>query len=96
MGLTSRHQIRYVFYMRTTLTIDDDVAAFLENMRRMRKTSLKSVVNEALRQGLKEMTTPSPRGKPYQSRAVALGRCLVGNLNDISETLAIAEGEDFK
>jgi len=82
--------------MRTTLTIDDDVAAFLEDMRRTRNTSLQSVVNEVLRQGLKEMTTPSRRGKPYQSRAVSLGRCLVGNLDDISEALAIAEGEDFK
>ncbi|MBE9593369.1 MAG: ribbon-helix-helix protein, CopG family, partial [Proteobacteria bacterium] len=41
--------------MRTTLTIDEDVAALLENMRRTKKTSLKSLVNEALRQGLKEM-----------------------------------------
>ena len=82
--------------MRTTLTIDEDVAAILENIRRKRKASLKSVVNEALRQGLKEMTTPPRRGRPYQSRAVSLGRCLVGSLDDISEALAIAEGEDFK
>ena len=82
--------------MRTTLTIDDDVAALLENIRRTNKASLKSVVNKALRQGLREMRTPYRRGKPYQSRSVSLGRCLVGNLDDISEALAIAEGEDFK
>ena len=82
--------------MRTTLTIDEDVAAILENIRRKRKASFKSIVNEALRQGLKEMATPSRRGRPYQSRAVSLGRCLVGSLDNISEALAIAEGEDFK
>ncbi|MBW2312106.1 MAG: ribbon-helix-helix protein, CopG family [Deltaproteobacteria bacterium] len=77
--------------MRTTLTIDDDVAALLEHKRRTSKASLKSVINEALRQGLKEMRTPFRRGKPYQSRSVSLGRCLVGNLDDISEALAMGE-----
>jgi len=82
--------------MRTTLTIDEDVAALLENVRRTSKSSLKSVVNKALRKGLKEMRTPSRRSKSYQSRSVFLGRCLVGNIDDISEALSIAEGEDFK
>ena len=82
--------------MRTTLTIDDDVSVLLENIRTRRKISFKSVVNEALRQGLKQMTNPPRRGKPYKSRSVSLGRCLVGSVDDISETLAIAEGEDYK
>lgn len=82
--------------MRTTLTIDDDVARLLEDIRRTRKISLKSVVNEALRQGLKQMTSPPRRGKPYKSRSASLGRCLVGSVDDVSETLAISEGEDYK
>ena len=82
--------------MRTTLTIDEDVAALLDRIRMTRKQSFKSLVNEALRYGLKEMTTPPKRGKPYKTRTVSLGRCLMGNLDDISEVLAIAEGEDFK
>lgn len=82
--------------MRTTLTIDEDVAALLENMRRTKKTSLKSLVNEALRQGLKEMTTPPRKVGFYRNRSVSLGRCLVGSLDDISEALAIAEDEKFK
>ena len=53
------------------------------------------MVNEALRQGLNEMATPPKRSKPYQTRTVSLGRCLVGSLDDISEVLAVAEGEDF-
>ena len=82
--------------MRTTLTIDDDVARLLEDIRRTRKISLKSVVNEALRQGLKQMTSPPRKGKPYKSRSVSPGRCLVGSVDDVSETLAISEGEDYK
>ena len=82
--------------MRTTLTIDDDVATLLERIRRTKNQSFKELVNEALRQGLKEMATPPKPRKPYKTRAVSLGRCLVGSLDDISEMLAFAEGEDFK
>jgi len=38
--------------MRTTLTLEDDVAALLLRLRERRKASLKTVVNEALREGL--------------------------------------------
>ena len=82
--------------MRTTLAIDDDVAALLERISSSRKQSFKSLVNAALRHGLKEMATPPKPGKPCKTRAVPLGRCLVGSLDDISEALAVAEGEDFR
>ena len=79
--------------MRTTLTLDDDVASLLERARKSRETNFKTIVNEALRQGLREMTKPSLRGKPYQTREANLGRCLVAGLDDISEALAVAEGD---
>ncbi|MGD9262702.1 MAG: CopG family transcriptional regulator [Desulfobacterales bacterium] len=82
--------------MRTTLTIDDDVAAALERIRKTRKLSFKALVNDALRQGLKEMSRPPRKIKPYKTKPVSLGRCLVGSLDDISEALAIAEGENFR
>ena len=82
--------------MRTTLTIDDDVAAALERIRKTRKLSYKALVNEALRQGLKEITRPPRSLKPYQTKSVSLGRCVAGSLDDVSEALAIAEGEDFR
>jgi hypothetical protein len=82
--------------MRTTLTIEEDVAKLLESVRRRRNTSLKVVINEALRQGLRDMTKPPRRGKPYATRSVTLGRCQLANLDDISEVIAIAEGDTFK
>lgn len=82
--------------MRTTLTLDDDVAALLERVRKSRKAGLKETVNEALRQGLRQMTTPPPRRKPYQTPSWDLGKCLVDNLDKISEVLAYAEGEDYR
>jgi hypothetical protein len=82
--------------MRTTLSLDDDVAALLARVRQARKAGLKQVVNEALRQGLKQMAAPPPRRKPYRTKPVSLGRCLVGSLDDVSEALAIGEGESFR
>jgi hypothetical protein len=38
--------------MRTTLTIDDDLAAILERERRTKGLSLKEMVNSTLRRGL--------------------------------------------
>ena len=83
--------------MRTTLSLDKDVAAALERLRKARKASLKEVVNEALRRGLAQMASPpaAPR-RPFRTRAVSLGRCLVGNVDNVSEVLAVAEGESFK
>jgi hypothetical protein len=80
--------------MRTTLTLDEDVAVLLERSRRSRRATLKHVVNEALRQGLKQMTAPAPRGAPYRTRTVSLGRCLVGSIDDVADVLALAEGEN--
>lgn len=83
--------------MRTTLTLDQDVAAALERLRKARKASLKRIVNEALRQGLARMAAPpaGPR-RPFRTRALSLGRCLVGNIDNVAELLAVAEGERFK
>jgi hypothetical protein len=81
--------------MRTTLTLDDDVAAALERLRRSRQVRLRDLVNEALRRGLKEMDNPKARHE-VRTRAVALGRLRIASIDNIGEALAIAEGEAFK
>ena len=82
--------------MRTTLTIDDDVAAELERLRRSREANLKDLVNEALRRGLREMTSSPKSKKPFRTRSVDCGRLLIDSIDNIAEVLAYAEGEDFK
>jgi hypothetical protein len=82
--------------MRTTLTLDDDVAALLARIRASRKTSFKAVVNEALRQGLQQMTSPATPHPPYRTRSVSLGACRVGDLTDIAELLAVGEGDSYR
>jgi hypothetical protein len=82
--------------MRTTLSLDDDVAALLARAQKARKAGLKEVVNDALRHGLHEMTKPAPRRKRFETQAASLGKCLLGNLDDVAEALAVAEGETFR
>jgi len=82
--------------MRTTLTLDDDVAAALEQMRETRKASLKELVNQALREGLKQMRAPPKRGEPFHTQPAILGRLRIGSIDDVAEALSIAEGESFK
>ena len=82
--------------MRTTLTLDDDVAAALERLRRSRQTSLKALVNEALREGLRQMRTRRGRREPFRTEAVSLGRLRIGSIDDVAEALAVAEGESFR
>ena len=81
--------------VRTTLTLDDDVAALLDRVRKQRKAGLKTVINEALRRGLVSLSKPSKRGN-FQTEAVSLGVCHLPNLDNIAEVLAVAESEGFR
>jgi hypothetical protein len=49
--------------MRTTLTLDDDVAAKLRELAHRRKVSFKEIVNSVLRRGLNAQET---RGETVQ------------------------------
>jgi hypothetical protein len=82
--------------MRTTLTLDDDVAAAIEQLRRARDANLKDIVNEALRKGLSDLTARPKQREPYHTQVVELGRVRIPSIDNISESLGIAEGEAFK
>jgi hypothetical protein len=82
--------------MRTTLTVDDDVAVVLERLRKSRDVSLKELINEALRRGLSEMTGAAKRRERVRTRAVSLGGLRIASIDNIGEALAVAEGENFK
>lgn len=82
--------------MRTTLTLDDDVAAQIERLRRNRDVSLKDLVNQALRAGLRQLTATRRSPTPFMTETVDLGRCLLGNVDNVAEVLAVVEGESFR
>ena len=50
--------------MRTTLSLDDDVAALLQRALTRRKEPLKKVVNDALREGSRDSWGRGPLGRP--------------------------------
>ena len=82
--------------MRTTLTLDKDVAAIIERLRKTRGESLRSLVNEALREGLKHLAAPRRQQVIYCTGSVDLGRCLLGSVDNVAEVLAVAESESFR
>jgi hypothetical protein len=82
--------------MRTTLTLEDDVAALLERVRKSKKLGLKEAINEALRNGFQQMLVPTQPTKVFKTKGVNLGRCLIGNIDDTAEALALGEGEHFR
>jgi len=81
--------------MRTTLTIEKDVALQLERLRRSRDLSLKDLVNEALRRGLRDMDASTKKRKPFRMHTFNMGKPLI-NIDNIAEAIAYVEGEGFK
>jgi hypothetical protein len=55
--------------MRTTLTVEDDLAEQLSELAHRTKTSFKAVVNDTLRRGLAQTLPPEPpfRVIPHKS-----------------------------
>ena len=82
--------------MRTTLTLDDDVAVRLKAAVKTRGRPFKAVVNEALRAGLQAMEKRRPARKPYQTSGFNLGPSLVGSLDNIEEVVTRGEGEPHR
>ncbi len=80
--------------MRTTLTIDDDVAVRLERLRRERGAKFKDIVNEVLRRGLDSEARPKTR-KRFELKTFDMGEALVP-LDNVAEAIALIEGDDHK
>jgi len=82
--------------MRTTVTIDDDVATKLQaEMRRQRSRNFKQVLNDVLRRGLlvrRELAA----SKPFRVRARRMGKMQGLNYDNVGELLEYLEGAEHK
>ena len=81
--------------MRTTLTLDDDVAVFLKTQSQLHDKPFKQVVNETLRRG---MAPGSPGSEPPRFRIAPNRSGLAAGadprrLNQLNDQL---EAEDFR
>jgi hypothetical protein len=81
--------------MRTTLTLDSDVAAKARRGAARLGKPFKSVINSALRIGLDEVLKPA-KAKPYKTKARTLGLRPGLSYDNIGELLAKIEGEDHR
>ena len=80
--------------MRTTLTLDDDVASELRERMRRDGRSMKDLVNDLLRRGLRSGDAPLPGREPVRietfSSPFATG-IEAGALNQLTDELEVSE-----
>lgn len=82
--------------MRTTITLDDDVAAKLNaEMRRRKTNNFKETVNDVLRRGLLARRELSAAGA-FKVRARRLGNRPGTRFDDVGELLEQLEGATHK
>ncbi|HZO97855.1 MAG TPA: ribbon-helix-helix protein, CopG family [Gaiellaceae bacterium] len=72
--------------MRTTVSLDDDVAAAVERLRRERSLGLSEAVNELIRAGLGARRSR----RRFQQRSSRIGLRL--DVANVAEALEILEG----
>ena len=82
--------------MRTTLTLDEDVAGKLKSEARRSGRSFREIVNDTLRRGLASRPEAKPR-KPFQVSARDLGQLRPGlALDSVSDLLEQVEGPLYR
>lgn len=81
--------------MRTTLTLDDDVAVKLKAESRRVGRPFKEIVNETLRAGLANRRAASPR-TAFRVEARDLGLKPGLSLDNVAELLEQVEGPPFR
>jgi len=82
--------------MRTTLTLDDDVAAKLKVESRRAGRPFREIVNETLRRGLASRRLTSRR-QPFKIEARDLGNLKPGlSLDNVAELVEQVEGSAFR
>jgi hypothetical protein len=73
--------------MRTTLTLDPDVASMLERHRKEHRLGMKEAVNQVLRMGFKALEKPAVRRRSFATEVVHHGKARIPNIDDIGQIL---------
>lgn len=81
--------------MRTTLTLDPDVASKARKGAARLGKPFKEVINAALRLGLEQLLKPRP-AKAYRTQPKPMGLRQGFTYDNIAELIARAEGEDHQ
>jgi len=81
--------------MRTTLTLDEDVARALKKVAREQGNSFKSTVNEVLRRGLATGEKPLPARKPFEVKSAPRGFRAGTDLLKLNQLADELESEGF-
>lgn len=80
--------------MRTTLTLEDDLARKLKDLAHQSRRSFKEVVNEIIRIGLEHRGKPVSKARIFQVEARHCGFVTgidIGKLNQIADELEAAD-----
>lgn len=81
--------------MRTTLTLDSDVADMAQALSRATGKAFKDIINDALRRALPEMQQARPLD-PYVTKPHHMGLRPGISLDNVQELLSRIEGEDAR
>jgi hypothetical protein len=81
--------------MRTTITLDRDVAQRAKSAVARSGKSFKHVINEALRAGFELLEKPAA-ARPYRTKPMAAGLRPGISLDNVHELIAQLDGEDAK
>jgi hypothetical protein len=81
--------------MRTTIVIDEDVLDRARALATSRKKPFRSVINEAMREGL-TLIESKQKQKPYRMEPRNMSQKSGISIDNIQELLSRIEGEDFK
>ncbi len=81
--------------MRTTLTLDDDVAARIDEELRKRGGTFKDTVNDLLRAGF-QAQSETKKVKRFKARVRAMGRRAGMDYDNIGDLLEQTEGSSHR
>lgn len=81
--------------MRTTLTIDDDIAKLVEREVKRSGDTFKGTINRLLREGL-TASREKPDARPFEIKAMPMGLRPGLSYDRISELLEEAEGPYYR